>query len=179
VTRRFRTILRIRRAVALALAATAVAAPAAMADTPTGADMLSVDARPAAAPAAQGGTPVGQDKLSIHTRDGRAAVRVAGCPSNCHVVREAGPLAPAIDRISPDARDAGRPAPAIDRVSPDARDNGRREPAPVMIPSPAIAATDHFDWLDAGVGAAGLAVLLLLGGTAAAVRTRRGPVGAA
>jgi hypothetical protein len=178
VTRRFRTILRLRRAVALALAATAVAAPAAMADTPTGQDMLSVDARPAAAaPATSSGTPVGQDQLSIHTRDGRAAVRVAGCPSNCHVVRtDARDAAPAVDRVSPDARDAARPAPAINRVSPDARDNGRREPAPVVISSPAVSATDHFDWLDAGIGAAALAALALLGGTTAVMRTRRGPV---
>jgi hypothetical protein len=174
VTRRFRRILQIRRAGALALAATAVAAPAAMANTPTGQDMLSVDARPAVAGTSVAGQP------NTHARDGRAAVRVAGCPSNCHVVRtDARDAAPAVDRVSPDARDAARPAPAINRVSPDARDNGRREPAPVVISSPAVSATDHFDWLDAGVGAAGLAALLLLGGTAAAMRTRRGPVGAA
>jgi hypothetical protein len=134
VTRRFRRILSLRRSAALALAVTAVAVPAAVADTP-----------------------VGADQLSIHARNGGAAV----------------------DRVTPDARDAGRPAPAIDRVSPDARDNGRRETAPVVPSVPAVAASDRFDWLDAGIGAAGLAVLLLLGGTAAVVRTRRGPVGAA
>ena len=172
MTRRFRRILQIRRAMALALAATAVAAPAAMADTPTGQDMLSIDARPAVAHA-----PAGAEQLNAHARNGGAAVRVAGCPSNCHVVRTDAPAAAqAIDRRSPDARDAERPAPAIDRVSPDARDNGRREPAPVVISSPAVSATDHFDWLDAGVGAACLAALALLGGTTAVMRTRRGPV---
>jgi hypothetical protein len=134
VTRRFRRILRIRRSVALALAVTAVAAPAAVADTP-----------------------VGSDQLSIHARHGGAAV----------------------DHVTPDARDAGRPAPAIDLVSPDARDNGRRGTPPAVSSAPTVAASDHFDWLDAGVGAAGLAALLLLGGTAAVVRTRRGPVRAA
>jgi hypothetical protein len=85
-----------------------------------------------------------------------------------------------IDRVSPDARDAGRPAAAIDRVSPDARDNGRRETPPVVVQAPALAHTDGFNWLDAGIGAGGLAALLLLGaGTATTVRTRRGPVGAA
>ncbi len=85
-----------------------------------------------------------------------------------------------IDRVSPDARDAGRPAPAIDRVSPDARDNGRRETPPVVVHAPALAHADGFDWLAAGVGAGGLAALLVLGaGTATTVRTRRNPVRAA
>jgi len=79
--------------------------------------------------------------------------------------------------VTPDARDAARPAPSINRVSPDARDNGRREPAPVVLSQPPVVATDGFDWTDAGIGAAGFAALLIvLGGTAATLRTRRGAV---
>ena len=82
-----------------------------------------------------------------------------------------------ISKVTPDARDAARPAPAIDRVTPDARDNGRREPAPVVLSQPPVVATDGFDWTDAGIGAAGFAALVIvLGGTAATVRTRRGAV---
>jgi hypothetical protein len=85
-----------------------------------------------------------------------------------------------IDRVSPDARDAGRPAASIDRVSPDARDNGRREPAPVVISQPAVASADGFDWLDAGIGAGGLALLVVVGtGAAATFRSHRAPMRAA
>ena len=42
MTRRFRRILHLRRAATLALAVTAVAAPAAVADTPVGPDQLSI-----------------------------------------------------------------------------------------------------------------------------------------
>jgi hypothetical protein len=79
--------------------------------------------------------------------------------------------------VTPDARDAARPAASVDRVSPDARDNGRREPAPVVLTQPPVVATDGFDWADAVIGAAGLAVLtIVLGGTAVTLRTRRGAV---
>jgi hypothetical protein len=126
---------RIRAKAALALAITAVAAPAAYADGPS-ANLVTPDARDA-------GRPV------------------------------------TIDRVTPDARDAARPA-VIDRVSPDARDNGRREPAPVVISQPAAAAADGFDWLDAGIGAGGLALLLVVGtGAATTFRTHRAPVRAA
>ena len=130
MTRRFS---RIRSTVALAVAVTAVAAPAAFA---LPADRVTPDAVDASRPVV-------------------------------------------IDRVSPDARDAARPAPAIDRVSPDARDNGRRETPPVVVSAPPVASADGFDWLDAGIGAGGLVALLLLGGSAAALRTRRGPVRAA
>jgi hypothetical protein len=127
VTRRFRRIVQIRRAAALTLAVSALAAPAAVADTPTGQDRLAIQPAP-------------------------------------------------VNLVSPDARDAGRPA-VIDRVSPDARDNGRREPAPVVVPQPATVPSQGFDWLDAGIGAGGLALLLVLGtGAAATFRTRRAPV---
>ena len=127
---------RIRAQAALALAITAVAAPAAYADGPS-ANLVTPDARDA----------------------GRPVV---------------------IDRVSPDARDAGRPAAPIDRVSPDARDNGRREPAPVVITQPALAHADGFDWLDAGIGAGGVALLLVVGtGAAMTFKTHRAPVRAA
>ena len=104
------------------------------------------------------------------------AIRPVGINRVTPDARDAGRPA-AVDRVTPDARDAGRPAPAIDRVSPDARDNGRRETAPIVISSPALVRADGFDWLDAGIGAGALAALLLLvAGTAASVRTRRSPV---
>ena len=81
-----------------------------------------------------------------------------------------------VDKVSPDARDAGRPV-VIDRVSPDARDNGRREPAPIVVSEP-VATGDAFDWLDAGLGAAGLALLVVGYGAAITLRTRRHTVGA-
>ena len=134
MSRHFR---RIRRALALAVAVTAVAAPVAVADTP-----------------------VGNDQLSIQPAKAGAQVTV--------------------DLVSPDARDAARPTPAIDLVSPDARDAGRRETPPIVVSAPAVAPADDFSWADAGIGAGALAALLLLGaGTAATLRTRRGPVGAA
>ena len=80
-----------------------------------------------------------------------------------------------VDKVSPDARDAGRPV-VVDRVSPDARDHGRREPAPVVV-SEAIPAPDTFDWLDAGIGAAGLGLLLAASGAAMLARTRRHTAG--
>jgi hypothetical protein len=78
-----------------------------------------------------------------------------------------------------------------DLVSPDARDSGRRETAAAPLPgpptwpvdpkpldapaSPAVAA-DGFDWFDAGIGAAGIAALMVaLGGVAVTVRMRRRP----
>ena len=81
-------------------------------------------------------------------------------------------------RVSPDARDAGRLA-ADDRPrQPDARDPVEAHAASGS--SRAIAASDRFDWLDAGIGAAGLAMLLLLGGRHRGRRaTRRGTIGAA
>jgi hypothetical protein len=88
--------------------------------------------------------------------------------------RDAG-TAVVIDKVSPDARDAGRPV-VVDRVSPDARDNGRREPAPIVVSEP-VTASDRFDWLDAGVGAAGFALLLTAYGAAMLVRTRRHTAG--
>ena len=85
-----------------------------------------------------------------------------------------------VDLVSPDARDAGRPAPPVDLRSPDARDAGRREPTPAVISQPAVASADGFDWLDAGIGAGGLALLLLVGtGAAATFRTHRAPMRAA
>ena len=85
-----------------------------------------------------------------------------------------------IDRVSPDARDAGRPAATVDLVSPDARDGGRREPAPIVISQPAALQPQGFDWLDAGIGAGGLALLVLVGtGVATTLRARRAPVRAA
>ncbi len=81
-----------------------------------------------------------------------------------------------IDRVSPDARDAARPAAKVDLVSPDARDNGRREPAPIVVTQPALAPSEGFDWAAAGIGAGGLALLLVVGaGAATTVRTRRAP----
>ena len=126
MTRRF---CRIRSTVVLAVAVTAVTAPA----TPASVDRVTPDARDA-------GRPV------------------------------------LIDRVSPDARDAWSAVPTIDLASPDARDNGRREAPPVVVAAPSAAAADRFDWLDAGIGAA---ALLLLGGSAAGVRTRRGSIRAA
>ena len=91
--------------------------------------------------------------------------------------RDAARPAAQVDLRSPDARDAARPAAKVDLVSPDARDNGRREPAPIVVTQPALAASDGFDWAAAGIGAAGLALLLLVGGAAATTfRTRRAPV---
>jgi hypothetical protein len=89
MTRRFRRILRIRRTVALALAVTAVAAPAAVADTPVGSDQLSIHAR-------NGGGQVVVDRVTPDARDAARPV-------------------PPIDRVSPDARDNGRrePAPVV------------------------------------------------------------------
>jgi hypothetical protein len=128
VTRRFRRIVQIRRAAALALAVSALAAPAAVADTPTGQDQLAIEPAP-------------------------------------------------VSFVSPDTRDAARPQPQVSYVSPDARDAGRRKPAPVVVSPPAVAASDGFDWAAAGIGAAGVALLLLLGaGAATMVRTRRAPV---
>jgi hypothetical protein len=44
----------------------------------------------------------------------------------------------------------------------------------ITKPSPPLAQADEFDWLDAGIGAGGLAVVLLVGtGAAKGVRTRR------
>ena len=80
-----------------------------------------------------------------------------------------------IDKVSPDARDAGTQL-VIDKVSPDARDNGRREPAPVVV-SETIPASETFDWLDAGVGAAGLGLLLAVYGAAMLARSRRHTAG--
>jgi hypothetical protein len=89
--------------------------------------------------------------------------------------RAHGSVPVSVDRVSPDARDAGRPV-VIDRVSPDARDNGRREPAPVVVTQPALAQAEGFDWAAAGIGAGGLALLLVVGtGAATTVRTRRAP----
>jgi len=91
--------------------------------------------------------------------------------------RDAAQPAGQVDLRSPDARDAARPAAKVDLVSPDARDNGRREPAPIVVTQPALGASDGFDWAAAGIGAAGLALLLLVGGAAATTfRTRRAPV---
>lgn len=91
--------------------------------------------------------------------------------------RDAGRPVATVERITPDARDAGRPAAKVDLVSPDARDNGRREPAPIIVSEP-VATGDAFDWFDAGVGAAGLALLVLGYGAAITLRTRRHTVGA-
>ena len=61
-------------------------------------------------------------------------------------------------------------------MSPDARDNGRREPAPIVVTQPALAPSEGFDWAAAGIGAGGLALLLVVGtGAATTVRTRRAP----
>ena len=76
------------------------------------------------------------------------------------------------DLVTPDARDAGRPV-VIDRVSPDARDNGRRETPPVVVSAPPVAQADGFDWRDAGIGGAAIAVTALVAfGAATTVRTR-------
>jgi hypothetical protein len=105
---------------------------------------------------AHGSVPVSVDRVSPDARD-------AGRP----VV---------IDHVTPDARDAGRPAAKVNLVSPDARDNGRREPAPIVVTQPALAQAEGFDWAAAGIGAGGLALLLVVGtGAATTVRTRRGP----
>ena len=51
---------------------------------------------------------------------------------------------------------------------------------PAASSAPPLAEANQFDWLDAGIGAAGLAALLLAGtGAARTVRIRRGPIGAA
>ena len=85
-----------------------------------------------------------------------------------------------VDLVSPDARDAGRPGPAIDLRSPDARDAGRREPAPAVSSPPRRAHADGFDWNDAGIGAGGAALLVVLAtGAAATFRTHRAPMRAA
>lgn len=119
---------RIRSQAALALAITAVAAPAASATS-----LVTPDARDAARPVL-------------------------------------------IDRVTPDARDAALPAAKVNLVSPDARDNGRREPAPIVVTQPALAQAEGFDWAAAGIGAGGLALLLVVGtGAATTVRTRRAP----
>jgi hypothetical protein len=89
---------------------------------------------------------------------------------------DAGRPAAPVDLRSPDARDAARPAALVDLRSPDARDAGRSAPAPVSISQPAAAQSEGFDWLDAGIGAGGLALLLVAGtGAAMTVRTRRSP----
>jgi hypothetical protein len=82
-----------------------------------------------------------------------------------------------VDRATPDAIDAGRPEPKVDLVSPDARDDGRREPAPIVVSEP-VPVSDAFDWVDAGLGAAALALLLAGYGAAITVRTRRHTAGA-
>ena len=123
-----------------------------------------------AAPAAQA-----QELITPDARDaGRPVATVERITPDA---RDAGRPAAPVERITPDARDAGRPAAKVDLVSPDARDNGRREPAPIIVSEP-VATGDAFDWFDAGVGAAGLALLVLGYGAAITLRTRRHTVGA-
>jgi hypothetical protein len=123
-----RRLSRIRSTVVATLAVAAVAAPAALADTPTGQDQLAIS----------GGSSAGQ---------------IVGDPVG--------------DRVRPlaDAQVAGDPV--SDRV---------RAAAPVDVTAPAAPAAqpNEFDWLDAGIGAGGLALLVLVGaGAAKGVRTRR------
>jgi hypothetical protein len=90
---------------------------------------------------------------------------------------EAGRQAPPISRVTPDAADSGREQPKVNLVSPDARDNGRREPAPIVVDSPPVVVGDGFDWLDAGIGAATLVLVLVGYGAAMTLRTRRHTAG--
>ena len=110
------------------------------------------------------------------------AIVAVAAPSASAIDKD-GPNAPnpaAVDLVTPDARDAAQSAPPVNLVSPDARDNGRRETPPIVVHAPALAQSDGFNWLDAGIGAGGLAALLLLGaGTATTVRARRSPAGVA
>jgi hypothetical protein len=90
---------------------------------------------------------------------------------------DAGRSQPSVERVTPDAQDAAQPEPKVDRVSPDARDNGRREAAPIVIDAPPMVVGDRFDWLDAGIGAAVLALVLVGSGAALTLRTRRHTAG--
>jgi hypothetical protein len=94
------------------------------------------------------------------------------------------------DLRSPDARDAARLAdtPAQDLRSPDARDaaDGRgsfNSPKVTVVkitqPSPATSSGGGLDWGDAGIGAAGLLGLILigLGGTLAVLHRRQRQTG--
>jgi hypothetical protein len=120
-----RRLSRIRSSAVLVLTAAAVAAPAAVADTPV-ADHPGVGA----------------------PDNGRLAVR---------------------DRFSPATGRQVVGDPVGDRSRPGA--------PPIVVSAPPLAEANQFDWLDAGIGAGGLALLLLAGtGAARTVRIRRGLV---
>ena len=82
-----------------------------------------------------------------------------------------------VDLRSPDARDSGD-APVVQARGTDVAAPDQLAPkTPVGVPASVPAADDGFDWTDAGLGAAGFAALAIaLGGVAAALRMRRGPV---
>jgi hypothetical protein len=93
------------------------------------------------------------------------------------------PQAGAQDLRSPDAR-ASAPAPyvAADLRTPDSRDAGEgrgtfNAPEVVVVPGDAPAVGGGIDWIDAGIGAAGLLAMIGLGlaGAALVGHHRRGP----
>jgi hypothetical protein len=83
---------------------------------------------------------------------------------------------PTIDKVSPDARYGVPEAPTVDKVSPDARYGVPDETTPAVVTVPrtdVVEADDGFAWGDALIGGgAALALTLLVGGTAVAVRPR-------
>jgi hypothetical protein len=150
VTRRFS---RIRSTAVVALAAAAVAAPAAVADGPAF-HHRAVVATAGSAPVV--GDPVG-DRVSPATD-----TQLVGDPVG--------------DRIRPatDAQLVGDPV--GDRFGPAAHVDVTPRTAPASAP---VAQPNQFDWTYAGIGAGALALLLVGIGTAKSVRTRRGLVRAA
>jgi hypothetical protein len=81
------------------------------------------------------------------------------------------------DRLSPDTQDAAKAAQwgrVSDRLLPDTQDaaNGRRGAAPT-IEVVTVAAPGGFDWIDAGIGAAFVLGLSLIGAGALLVVQRR------
>ena len=83
---------------------------------------------------------------------------------------------PVGDRVRPAAPNQLVGDPIGDRLRPASQVTV----AAVGPASPPLVRADGFDWLDAGIGAGGLALLLLVGtGAAKSVKTRRGVVRAA
>jgi hypothetical protein len=124
-----RRLSRIRSSAVLVLTAAAVAAPAAVADTPV-ADHPGV-----------------------------------GAPDNGRLV------------VGDSVRDRFSPATGRQVVGDPVGDRSRPGAPPIVVSAPPLAEANQFDWLDAGIGAGGLALLLLAGtGAARTVRIRRGLV---
>jgi hypothetical protein len=149
---------RLTRSAALGLAVAALAAPAAGAQQ----DLRSPDTRDAAEgyappPPSSIATPAGSEYQDLRSPDARDAARLADTPTQ--------------DLRSPDARDAA-----------DGRGSFNSPEVTVVKitqPSPATSSGGGLDWGDAGIGAAGLLGLILigLGGTLAILHRRQRQAG--